>query len=1033
MRAAYMNTIESLKNELEKYRIEQEWQVSRNEFKTFKELQKGSPAWDFTDSLYQMESKGEYWFRKELIVPEEFQGIELKGSIYRLGFFLVSPTEVYIENKQVFYEKYWADSKKPEIVITERARPGDTFSIYVHVSSTEIMESIGREVQLQIYNDQIETVIFTIRTFIQELEYIRNFPEVSGLQKQVQDIIRRRVNADTSVNDLLLTIEEIRKTLEPVRKYTKKQTVHCVGHAHIDMNWLWPQEETVSICSRDFITLNKLMDRYPELIFSQSQISVYEFVRRENPEVFEKVKKKIAQGRWEVSASSWTEADLNLSDGESIARHILYSREYASEKLGAIPRILWEPDTFGHPATIPQIALKSGILYYYHFRCSPAHSLYWWKGLDGSKILAFTSIYLDDINPEKIAGISAEMKKKNNLTDSLFVYGVGDHGGGPTVRDIEGIEYLNKVPGLPSVRTSRADDFFNKASGTERAVIPEIEGELNPIFDGCYTSHGDIKELNRKSEQALLNYEKISAICFLHKKDYEETKIADNWKVLFFNQFHDILAGCSIADTYARSREELGGLIRNINTAADDQLEDLSASIITPEDGLSAAVWNLQPFPRKDIVRLPLEDAGREGGLLSVYDPEGKIIPSQIFEGELLFIAEVPAMGYTSYSLEKAENRGNNGKKEFKNIEETGSSFLIENDSFSFEIEKCSGTFISIFDKEEQAYIVEPLDWRERRLNHWNNLFRIDHEAPQDMSSWIIGPIDRTEYFLSGGTVNAVSDGPAVKILRFSRQSRWADIEQDIFIYKNIRRIDFRTKVNWKKKGSITEGSPMLRVSFKPDFTAPARAVYDIPFGNIERPNNGQEYPALKYVDLSTEKYGIGLLSSSKYGFSVQGNTVSMTCLRSSYAPDPDPDTGIHEFSYALYLHPDNFRNSDVPLQGCAFNSPLKPVMISGGSKGSGGTELPKQKSWLQAEDKGIVITCLKKSLYDDAYILRLYEWKGCQCACNITVPFEIQKAEEVSIPEDEIFSELSFENRTLRIATGPYEIKTVKIYSKEQ
>ena len=354
-----------------------------------------------------------------------------------------------------------------------------------------------------------------------------------GLQKNTVD-----------VEDLITKGEE---QLGPISSTAKEYKLLCISHAHIDMNWQWSWPETVSVTNDTFTTMLDLLDEYPDFIFSQSQASVYRIIEKYNPEMFLKIKKRIQEGRWEVTASQWVEGDKNMSNGESITRHMLYTRAYCKEKFGLGSDDItldFEPDTFGHPATLPAILSKGGIRYYYHCRGSRGPFLYWWVGQDGSRLLTlngmpwYQTITLSNrkqqLQPTIVEPL-IEFKRATGLKILPVLYGVGDHGGGPTRQDLELLVEMKKWPVYPKIEFSSLHNFFRLAEADAK-IVPEISGERNFVFTGCYTSQARLKLANRQGENLLYTAESAAAISTrLTGSGYPTCNLTDAWKMILFH------------------------------------------------------------------------------------------------------------------------------------------------------------------------------------------------------------------------------------------------------------------------------------------------------------------------------------------------------------------------------------------------------------------------------------------------------------------------------------------------------------------
>ncbi|MBR6676890.1 MAG: alpha-mannosidase, partial [Clostridia bacterium] len=379
------------------------------------------------------------------------------------------------------------------------------------------------------------------------------------------------------------------KALAPLSDVAKSYTAHMVAHAHIDMNWMWGYQETASVTLSTLRTMLDLMKAYPDFTFSQSQASVYEIVEHHDKEMLEEIKERIREGRWEVTAGTWVEHDKNLSGAEAQIRQVTEARKYLSALLDVSPDSLdldFEPDTFGHPADTVELLTSAGIKYYYHCRGESGHILYRWVGESGESLLVYRDPkwYNDDIDPYILSDMPLKICPLG-ITDMLNVYGVGDHGGGPTVKDIKAILDMREWPLYPDMVFSSYRGFFGTVEKNAES-LPTVRGELNFIFTGCYTSQSEIKKANATLEDRLYDSEcafSLAGICSDRKADGKGFEKA--WRAALFNQFHDILPGSGVRETREHA---LGAFQEALAYVNSEELAAIRAvSDMTDTDGLS--------------------------------------------------------------------------------------------------------------------------------------------------------------------------------------------------------------------------------------------------------------------------------------------------------------------------------------------------------------------------------------------------------------------------------------------------------------
>ena len=888
----------------------------------------------------------------------------------------------------------------------------------------------------------------------------------------------------TNAEELVVTAE---KALDPIGKAAKAYTLQCVSHAHIDMNWMWSWPETVSVTLDTFRTMLTLLDEFPEYIFSQSQASVYSLVEKYDPAMFEAIRRQVADGRWEVTASQWVEGDKNMAAGESICRHLLYTREYFQEKFGLKPediRLDFEPDTFGHPATLPSILARGGVRYYYHCRGSHGPHLYWWIGQDDSRILALNGMpwYMGAIEP-KIADPLPEFCKTTGMKSLPVFYGVGDHGGGPTRRDLWKLREMDGWPIYPNVKCSKLQDFFVLAEN-EAANVPEVRGERNFVFTGCYTSQARQKRANRENEHLLYLAETAAVLGdSVAGVDYPRANLESSWKKVLFDQFHDILPGSGIRETRhytlgkAQEVAAAAGAARNnalvalalrVNTgclcAADSGSETrpqkdaqesgqaLGAGVgygsgtggqssfsFAKSSERAFLIYNPLPHERKEVVTAKLWDSELDRGRLVVTGDGAEPKRVQVLdEGKywghsyltVAFPVEVPPLGYRTVcvcdrlaELGLAEDgmpdywAGVGGA--FRRIGPPDLS--MENEHLKVVLNPASGGISGLTDKSSGRQWVP-----EGKLS---GIFEYCVEQNEGMTAWVIGTFMKRLALTEGGTLKRIHSGPYVETFRSTHKIGETKLVLDISLHAGERKVFFNLTTDWREIGDKERGTPNLRVLFPVEADQP-EARYEIPFGSISRDlKNGEEVTGQRWADLSEKDgQGVALVNSSKYGFSLEGDTLSMTLLRASIDPDPLPDLGEHVIEYALVPHGEGWSIGRSTAAGEEANVPL--VVLSCDTHEG---DLPPVKSFVRVDNWNVRLAALKKAQGDDGIVLRLVEVEGKETEARVELAPELiaggAEAEEVDTlerPTEQNGAALSREVLTVRVPA--YGSTTVRI-----
>ena len=809
------------------------------------------------------------------------------------------------------------------------------------------------------------------------------------------------------------------ETLAPIGKLAKTYTIHCIGHAHIDMNWQWSWPETVAVTNDTFITVEKLMAEFDEFCFTQSQASVYAIVQDHNPAMFERIKARVAEGRWEIAAVHWVEGDKNLAGGESLARHMLYTRRFMREHFGLSPEDVpldWEPDTFGHAVTIPTVVTRGAARRYYLCRGGAFDKppVFWWRGPDGSRLLVHceTTWYNGQIGTHAPAAMLA-FCRQTGLTDWLFCYGVGDHGGGPTRRDILQAREMNSWPIYPTFRLTTTGDYFAvlEAAGDR---WPVLDCELNFEFTGCYTSQSRIKQANRLGENRLLEAESAAAVALRALgRDYPAGQLRQCWIDTIFGHFHDILPGSGVRET----REYQMGLFQKAAAAAGiiktHSLRDLAAAVDTsfagtgrrggsatgPEaqamgagagratmtGGLSAAahvpagpraflVFNPTAWQRCEVVTATVWDAA--GDAFRVRTPDGRAIPAQRTGGgnywghqyvELAFPASAGGLGYAAYAIEPGRGDATGGVEVRATVR---GAPAMESDLLAVEFDPLSGGIVKLLDKAgglDLADASRPMGVLEYVL-----------ERPGGMSAWTINQARRRIGPLEVVSLRPEHRGPHLASIVARMKLNDSTFEVRYVLKAGQPWLEVHLSANWLERGGPEVGTPSLRAVFPLALSRP-KARYEVPFGSIDRDlDAGQEVPALRWADVTGRSpegraAGMALLNDCKYGHSLDGSTLALTLIRSSYEPDPLPEIGEHAIGMAVAPHAGALPAAEAIRLGAAFNHPLE-VVATDVHRG----ELPAVAAAVsQVRPGGVVLSAVKRAEDSDALVFRLHETAG--------------------------------------------------------
>ena len=830
------------------------------------------------------------------------------------------------------------------------------------------------------------------------LQLYYDFEVLYELMEQIPEDKARHMSILSALSDatnVLLQYKEegIAKAREILARELNKKcgdeslSISAIGHAHIDLAWLWPIRETIRKGARTFSTVLRNMEKYPDYVFGASQPQLYQWMKDYYPELYEKIKARVQEGRWEPQGAMWVEADTNITGAESLVRQILYGKRFFKEEFGKDMKILWLPDVFGYTAALPQIMKKSGVDYFMTIKLSWSlinqfpHHTFIWKGIDGSEVLAHMppeGTYNSSAAPRAIAKTEREFLDKGVSDRALLLFGIGDGGGGPGEEHLERLMREKNLNGLVPVTQEPALNFF-KSIEKDRAKYKKWHGELYlERHQGTYTTQARNKRYNRKLEINLRELEFAAVLAYLISgKEYPQQKIEKIWKEMLLYQFHDILPGSSITRVYDESLARYAEFMKTTQKMIDDSYLSILDKIDAGNARNYVVAVNSLSWDRCEWVK---------------------------YEDKWINV-EVPALGYKVVDLDS------DVETPAIRIEQGN---VLENDKIRV-VFADDGTIESVYDKENNR---EALDkgQRSNRLIVYE-----DHGDAWDF------PIQYDEY--PGSPLELVDytnyvDGPRI-IRKNTYVYGKSRLTQEVVLTWGSKRIDFNTVVDWK------EDNKMLRALFTVNAYSD-HVTCDIQFGNIKRPTHQNtswdmakyEICAHKWVDISQGDYGVALLNDCKYGYKVWENNISLNLLRSPSYPDPKADRAVHEFTYSLYPHLGNYEEGRVVREGYELNVPLRLIK---GNVDAAGPQLNKAASFIAIDADNVVVESIKKAEDSDSIIIRLYECHGKAVSAKLNFGFKVNNVELVDLMEQKVDSD-AWNKDTNELKFKPFEINTIKI-----
>ena len=878
---------------------------------------------------------------------------------------------------------------------------------------TAVTETVDRA-ELVVLDPEVKDLYYDVDFTLNLLETIdEKDPAYSTILRALNDVV------NTYSSNIRESIGRSRKIVRDALGSLNgeyKHTIIPVGHAHLDTAWLWPLHITRKKMAHTTSTQLGLIERYPEYIFCHSQASQYEWLEQDYPALFERVKAAVKQGQWEPVGSMWVEADCNLTGAESLIRQFLYGRRYFREKLGYNTEDMWLPDVFGYAAALPQILAKFNIKYFLtqkiswnQFNKFPHHT-FWWQGIDGTRVWSHfppADTYNASCEPKEVVYSVKNYRDHARLDQSMYVFGFGDGGGGPTERHLEFLRRGRVAPNYPEVASGKkAVEFFRESKAKSKDLMTWV-GELYlELHRGTYTSQAANKKGNRYSEFLLRDAEILSCFSPGFPADYPASELEAAWKLVLLNQFHDIIPGSSVREVYEDSDIDYVKIFHVGNGIVTDALKQIGAAFDTSSMSHPVALfqnatmvtqgsipWDDDFVPNSLVTseeNLPVQ-------LITEFDERKLILPTPQGALGTVVVGDLSEAPSTTKSRLKSSNR------------------RIENDQLSVKFD-VHGNITSIQSLEDQTEFLEP--------GKLGNVFQVFEDKPNFWSAWDVDAfaLETGQDLIRSESFEIVERGPVRVAAEVVKRYGSSTIRQRISLGPTPG-IRFDTEIDWHEEDKL------LKVAF-PVHVHSSRATYEIQFGNVERPTHLNtswdmaqfEVCAQKWVDLSEGDQGVALINDCKYGHDIRGNVMRLTLLRSPKAPDPQCDMGRHRFAYSLVPHFGPYNYAGIVEAGYAFNAPLRSVMLEPHAGEAGA--LP---TLVACEDRNIVVESVKKAEDSDDIIVRLYECHNSRGRAGLSCARNLSGAALCDLEENEIV-DLEVQDGVVTFEFKPFEILTIKL-----
>ncbi|MGO9894420.1 MAG: alpha-mannosidase [Bryobacteraceae bacterium] len=997
------------------------------------------------------------WFRRWIEVPLSLHGYDLTGARIWFSFHADAngpmPEIVYFNERRVAL----GDDLEP-IVLFDKARPGDKVLVAVKLLHTVDKKTFGgSELKIDFAENRpnpedLRLEILSAALLVPSLS--KNAPaDTATLQKATGAVDLAALDAkDQAKFDA--SLKQAQATLEGLKPLLQQATMHLTGNSHIDAAWLWPWTETVDVVKRTFGTALQLMNEYPDYTYTQSAAQYNAWIADKYPQMNEEIKQRIKEGRWEIVGGMWVEPDLNMPDGEAQVRSILVGKRWFQKAYGVDVRIGWNPDSFGYTWQLPQIYKRSGIDYFVTQKTAWNDTnqfpfkLFWWESPDGSKVLTyFPHDYANDnLNPVRLANdLATARQKAPGMTEMMDLYGIGDHGGGPTRAILdEGVHWMQPDKVVARSHFGTAQSFFTgieaklaadspvwdydsiakgytppPTPADGKVAIPTWKTEMYFEYHrGVMTTQANHKRNMRDSEEQAINAEKLASLAWLQGKPYPVDQLTEAWKKITFNGFHDLAAGSGIGIIYKEAQQDYDQVRWATDEISKQSLKTVAAGINTQGGGVPVLVLNPLAWERSGPVTVDVQLPGTAAAGVSVVDAANRVVPSQVLKSDartnsytlLILAGKVPSLGYkVLHAVPGARPFASDLKAQ---------GFTLENSALKVVVDRQTGCITSLYDKQTKFETLAP--------GGCGNQLQTFKDLPKDYDAWNIDPgtLDHMIPIQNVDSVELVEKGPMRAAIRVTRSWQSSKFVEDIVLYAGAHTVDVVNDIDWH------ENHVLLKAAFPLAASGPM-ATYEIPYGTIERPttrNNSWEQakfevPAMRWADLGDDLHGFSILNESKYGYDGKDNVLRLTLLRSPIWPDPEADRGHQHFTFALYPHAGTWKQALSEREGYEYNYRLQAMQVESHT----GT-LPAEHSYLSVAPENVVLTAVKKAEDDNGLIFHVFEWAGKQSNVVFTVPPGATGATETNLMEKPLGAPLTVSGDKVTIPIQPFEILSIRV-----
>ena len=1015
-------------------------------------------------------AKDAVWFRQTYQIPATLNGYDLSGARIWFQFHAEAngpmPEILYFNGRRVAM----GDDLEP-VVLFDSTKPGDKVTVAVKLLHTVDDKNFkGATLKIDFPEsrpnpEDLREEFLSAALLVPALA-ANDAAQLATLTDAIRTVDVAALDAhDQAKFDASLKAAHVR--LDVLKPLLQQATMHLTGNSHIDAAWLWPWTETVDVVKRTFGTALQLMYEYPEYTYTQSAAAYNEWIADKYPDMNAEIAQRIKEGRWEIVGGMWVEPDLNMPDGESLVRQILVGKRWFKQQYGVDTRIGWNPDRFGYTWQLPQIYKKSGIDYFVTQKMAWCDTnqlpfkFFWWESPDGSKVLTyFPHDYANDnLNLVRLArDFTIAQKQATGLPGIMDLYGIGDHGGGPTRAILdEGFHWEQPGHVTPKIEFGTAQSYFSlleyqiapdspvwdyKSIAKGYTPPPAVAGKVNiPTWKselyfeyhrGVMTTQANHKRNMREAEVEVLNAEKWASLAWLAGREYPGKELTEDWKKVLFNQFHDLAAGSGIGAIYRDAQKDYDVVRWSTNEISSGALESVIDQIDTRlkrlDNAQSVVVFNPLGWQRDGTVHLSIPVEGDQEGRTFLVIGNNELIDldhinwnTTAHRADIDFsVHHLPAMGYATYHIGIAMQVAARQavSPPMGQVGSSKSVLSLQHGSLKLDVDAVTGCITSLIESKSETELLDH--------GKCGNQLQFFKDTPKDYDAWNVDPgtFDVKPMVIDKPDSVEKIEYDAIRITSHFQNSKFV---QTIRLEGDI--VDIDNEIDWH------ESHVLLKAAFPLAASGPF-ATYEIPYGTIDRAttrNNSWEQAqfevaAMRWADLGGigpdgKQHGLSILNQSKYGYDAVGNTLRLTLLRSPKWPDAEADMGHHHFHYALYPHAGTWKDALTVLHGWEYNYPLTAVVTTA-HPGS----LPASHSFASVAPENVVLTAVKKAEDANGLIFRVYEWAGKETTAEFHVPPGATSSTVTNLMETPEGSPLAVVGDVVKAPIHPYEILTIRV-----